>query len=150
MRNDYEQKPPQVLVVDDELEMIQVYKGQLEEHGFIIESAANGSEADFKITHHTFDLVITDLNMPYIDGIEFVKNLRGSHLNKNTPVVVVSGFLSKAAIVRLASFKVGKIYTKPLQFKVFIKEISEMIGYKARNDILSALVEKNEVEVKQD
>jgi len=66
-----------ILIVDDSATMIMSLKAALEMHGFIVESASNGQMALDKIKSGLKpNLIITDINMPVMDGIEFIKNVR--------------------------------------------------------------------------
>lgn len=130
MRTDYDKNPPQALIVDDEPDIIGIYRQYLEHAGYTVEIAGNGSEADFKVSHKTFDVIITDINMPYIDGVDFIKNVKAGNFNKTTPIVVISGFLSKHTVVKLATLQVTKIYTKPIKGDLFVREVNEIIGLK--------------------
>uniref|UniRef100_A0A7C2K2F8 Response regulator n=1 Tax=candidate division WOR-3 bacterium TaxID=2052148 RepID=A0A7C2K2F8_UNCW3 len=66
-----------ILIIDDSATIIMSLKTVLELHGFKVESASNGKEALDKIKSGLKpDLIITDLNMPVMDGMEFIKNVR--------------------------------------------------------------------------
>ena len=66
-----------VLIVDDSATMIISLKAALEMHGFTVESASNGKAALDKIKSGLKpNLIITDINMPVMDGLEFIKNVR--------------------------------------------------------------------------
>jgi len=68
-----------ILVVDDEApirEMIK--KGLSQMGGYSVEVAQNGAEAIEKIEKDIFDLVLTDIKMPEMDGLELLKNIKGT------------------------------------------------------------------------
>ena len=79
-----------VLVVDDSYTMRNMVSITLKDEGFEVESAVDGVDALSKIEEHKFDLVITDINMPNMNGIEFVQNLRSKDDYKFTPVLVLT------------------------------------------------------------
>lgn len=78
---------PRVLVVDDEPQLLRVLRVTLEARGFDLRTAANAPEALDLIADWTPDLVITDLSMPEIDGLELTKRLRS---RSRVPIVVLS------------------------------------------------------------
>jgi two-component system chemotaxis response regulator CheY len=80
-----------VLVVDDASLVRLYYRDALERAGFHVEEALNGLEALEKLLAATFDLLIVDVNMPQMDGLTFVKAVRGKGLPLSaTPALIVS------------------------------------------------------------
>jgi two-component system chemotaxis response regulator CheY len=78
-----------ILIVDDSATMLMSLKATFELHGFKVESASNGKEALDKIKSGLKpDLIITDLNMPVMDGLEFIKNVRP--LLKFVPILILT------------------------------------------------------------
>ena len=82
-----------ILVVDDEPVVVKSCERILTPEGYAVESASNGNEAIGKLGKDSFDLVITDLKMPDIDGIELIRWIRNSR--PDTGVVVITGFPSQ-------------------------------------------------------
>jgi CheY-like chemotaxis protein len=64
-----------ILIVEDEIVLQDVYKLVLESNGYIVHTAANGMEGLAKLKQLRPDLVLLDIFMPVMDGIEFLKNL---------------------------------------------------------------------------
>jgi two-component system, chemotaxis family, chemotaxis protein CheY len=80
-----------ILVVDDSHSMRSLVCGTLKGLGFQTVEAANGQEAMERIrTMPTLDMVITDLNMPVMDGITFVQNMRKLAALKYVPVLLLT------------------------------------------------------------
>ena len=79
-----------VLVVDDAGVARQMNALTLAREGFDVIESVNGREALSKIQGRKIDLVVTDINMPEMDGIEFIKQLRGMDEHKFTPVIVIT------------------------------------------------------------
>jgi len=78
-----------VLIVDDSATMIMSLKSALEMNGFKVETASNGQMAFDKVKSGIKpDLIITDLNMPVMNGIEFIKNVRP--LLRFTPILILT------------------------------------------------------------
>ncbi len=78
-----------VLIVDDSATILLSLKTNLEIHGFKVEQAKNGKEALDKIKGgFKPDLIITDLNMPVMDGLEFIKNVRP--ILRFTPILILT------------------------------------------------------------
>lgn len=79
-----------ILVIDDEKGILRVIEAALTKFGHAVEIAANGSEGIQKFDDGSYDMVITDLRMPGIDGQGVVKHIRNSRRN-SVPVIGISG-----------------------------------------------------------
>lgn len=79
-----------ILVVDDTRTMRKMVTAVLQGAGYSVEGAEDGSEALEKAKTRTFDLVITDYNMPIMDGIKLVSSLRGLPQYENVALIVLS------------------------------------------------------------
>ncbi len=80
-------KKARLLVVDDEENIRFLFKEELEEEGYSVDVASNGLEALDKIKQAVFDLVILDIKMPGMNGIEALNEIKNT--NKNLPVILV-------------------------------------------------------------
>jgi DNA-binding NtrC family response regulator len=81
---------PKILVIDDEMIVCESCKRILEEDGYEVETALSGMEAFEKMKEAHFDIVITDLKMPGIDGMEVLKRIRKEY--QETVVIMITGF----------------------------------------------------------
>jgi two-component system chemotaxis response regulator CheY len=79
-----------ILAVDDSASMRQMVAFTLKGAGYNVIEAADGQEAFDKAKGETVDLVLTDQNMPRMDGITLVKNLRGLATYSNTPILILT------------------------------------------------------------
>lgn len=80
----------QALVVDDSTTMQEMVSFTLTKAGFEVTRASNGKEALKSLGARQFALVVTDLNMPEMDGISFIKNLRAIDAYRFTPVLMLT------------------------------------------------------------
>ena len=79
-----------VLIVDDSVSMRQMVGFTLREGGFEVIEAEHGQDALDKLKGATVDLVITDLNMPVMDGIPLIQNLRAQPAMKTKPILMLT------------------------------------------------------------
>lgn len=79
-----------ILAVDDSSSMRQMVTFTLKGAGHQVTEAADGQEALNKAKSQQFDLIITDVNMPVMDGITFIKNLRTEVNYKFTPMLMLT------------------------------------------------------------
>ncbi|PWJ55696.1 two-component system, chemotaxis family, response regulator CheY [Quadrisphaera granulorum] len=103
---------PTVLVVDDAPTVRAYASGVLRAAGFTVEEACNGLEAMELLVARTVDLVVTDVNMPQMDGYELVRHLRERALEPAVPVVVMTTEArdadNEAALASGANFHLSK------------------------------------------
>ena len=80
-----------VLLVDDSATMLMSLKGSLEISGFRVETAPDGAAALRRLTSGLRpDLIITDINMPRMDGFGFIEGMRADPNHRTTPVLVLT------------------------------------------------------------
>lgn len=130
-----------VLLVDDEkLERVLIRKGyKWEENGFkIVGEAASGKEALEYINYHEVDIVVTDINMPGMDGLQFTEALLKAH--PKCRVVIVTGFREFEYARKAINLGVDEFLLKPIN----IKEISEVMA-KLKEEINQRNKEATEV-----
>jgi two-component system chemotaxis response regulator CheY len=77
-------------MVDDSFSMRQLVAFAVKSAGYDVETAASAGEAVEKLAQRKFDMVITDLNMPGIDGIEFIRSLRARSEYKFVPIIMLT------------------------------------------------------------
>ncbi len=78
------------LIVDDSTSMRQMVGFTLREGGFEVIEAEHGQDALDKLKNTTVDIIITDLNMPVMDGITLIKNLRKQPTLKSKPILMLT------------------------------------------------------------
>jgi two-component system chemotaxis response regulator CheY len=79
-----------VLVVDDSNSMRQLVSYTIKNAGYDVCEAVNGKDGLAKATGQKVDMVVTDLNMPEMDGIEMIKQLRGNASYRFTPILMLT------------------------------------------------------------
>lgn len=81
---------PTILAVDDSASMRQMVSFTLKNAGFDVVEAVDGQDAWDKAGAHAFDLVLTDQNMPRLDGIGLTRKLRGDARWKSLPILILT------------------------------------------------------------
>lgn len=79
-----------ILIVDDSTSMRQMVGYTLRQAGFWVIEGTNGQDALQKLEGQRVELIITDLNMPVMDGITFIKQLRNRPASRGTPVLMLT------------------------------------------------------------
>ncbi len=107
-----------VLVIDDEKQVLDLLKTALTLHGYTVEIAVDGHEGISKFDRSRYDVVITDIGMPGLDGIGVVRHIRGSE-KEATPVMGIS---RRPWHIEDAGFDV--ILEKPLSIKALLEQVA--------------------------
>lgn len=121
-------KGQRVLVVDDEPTILDLLIVLLEQSGFQVDTASNGEEACRKALKGDYDLILSDIKMPRVDGIEFYRRLRAQRPEMIRNLVFMSGdLLGKETAEFLEREKVPNL-PKPLEIPVLMKAIEDALG----------------------
>jgi two-component system, chemotaxis family, chemotaxis protein CheY len=105
-----------VLVVDDSRAMRAYVKGVLKEaYDWVVTETSSGFEALRCVARKQYDLVITDINMPDINGIELIRFIKRSDRNQATTIVVISTQSSKMNRTRIQELGVSCFVAKPFE-----------------------------------
>jgi len=106
---------PRILIVDDEPGIRQSLKGVFEDEGFATESLSSGEECLKKIAQSAFDLVLLDIWLPGIDGLETLRRLR--ELSPSTRVIMISGHATIATAVAATKLGAYDFIEKPFSLE---------------------------------
>ena len=107
-----------ILIVDDNLELLELIQRTLTRLDHQVESAEHGQEALEQISKQHFDLVISDVNMPHMDGIELSKRV------SDIPIILMSGYTSQAMIKQIDE---GSILKKPFKMSQLVDRIKQEV-----------------------
>lgn len=118
-------EPTKILIVDDEVSIREMIKKGLSQMGeFNVETAQNGAEAIEKIEKEIFDLVLTDLKMPEMDGLELLKNIKGTR--PEVMVILMTAYGSIETAVEAMKIGANDYITKPINFEDLLLHISKV------------------------
>ncbi len=110
-----------ILIVDDDVQMTVMLRKVLEKGGYDVETALNGQDALAKSAVGDLDLIISDIRMPGLDGLEFLERIKGDH--QDIPVILMTAFGSIEAAVE--SMKKGAYHyiAKPFKTEQFLSVV---------------------------
>ncbi|MFQ5427417.1 MAG: response regulator [Thermodesulfobacteriota bacterium] len=117
----------QILVVDDCSVTRKLLSFMIEHKGYSILGATNGVEALEKLAGPDVDLIITDLNMPLMDGLEFVKNVRDIVDYRHIPIIMLTTEAGDEDRRLAAEAGVSTYLVKPVEAEDLIGEIEKLI-----------------------
>lgn len=111
---------PRVLVVDDQEPNRNLIYRQLSRKGFRPELAVGGAEALKMMGQKKYDLVLLDMMMPGVDGIDVLKDIRSKHDPISLPVIMVSARTESEGIVAAIKLGANDYMTKPVDMASLI------------------------------
>jgi two-component system phosphate regulon response regulator PhoB len=107
-----------ILVVDDEEDILELVRFHLTREGYSVTLATSGEEALKKAKQDTFDLILLDLMLPGLDGLEVAKAMKADARTKNTPIVMLTAKGEDADVVAGLEIGADDYITKPFSPRV--------------------------------
>lgn len=101
-----------LLLVDDDPAVIRAYQSTLARHGVTVDTASNGKEAAERVKAGSFDVIVSDISMPQMTGIEFLKAVRGHDLD--VPVILMTGEPGLESAIRAVEYGAFRYLVKPV------------------------------------
>ncbi|MDD9939479.1 MAG: response regulator [Myxococcales bacterium] len=115
-----------ILIVDDSSAMRAYVRATLEDSfGATVEEATSGFEALRVLPRERFDLVVVDINMPNINGLELISFMRRSETHKETPLVIISTEASKRDRERAFSLGANAYLAKPFTSEQLLETLEQ-------------------------
>jgi CheY-like chemotaxis protein len=118
---------PLVLIVEDDPETRQLYVTVFAAKGFRTEAAHNGLQALEKANAISPDLILTDIAVPGIDGIELCRRLRANKLTEAIPLLAVTGYDDRHYPDRVLEAGANRVLLKPLHPETLIDEARRLL-----------------------
>lgn len=137
---------PKVLVVDDEKPLREFVRRNLDARGFSVLTASNGLEAIAAFQKHTIDLVIMDIMMPHLDGLETTQRIRQM---STVPIIILTALGEETDKVRAFDLGADDYLTKPFGTGELLGRVKAVLR-RARwtdGDIVDEKLERGEITV---
>ena len=121
------------LIVDDFSTMRRIVRGLLKEMGHVdCDEAEDGAAALAKLRSGRFDFVVTDINMPNVDGFELLERIRDDETLQHLPVLMVTAEARKEDIVRAARLRASGYIVKPFSKATLEEKLQKIMGQIAK------------------
>lgn len=124
-------KKIKVLIVDDSAVMRKIVERALRQGGLDLGEvfeAGNGAEALTAVRKGGIDLILSDINMPVMDGLEFLRNLAAENLAKGVPVVMITTEGSESRVVEALSAGARGYLRKPFTPEQVKERVAPLVG----------------------
>jgi diguanylate cyclase (GGDEF)-like protein/PAS domain S-box-containing protein len=128
--------PGRLLIVDDNELNRDMLARRLERKGYVVEVAESAHELPERVKQACVDIVLLDIEMPNISGIEALKTLRESYSPIELPVIMVTAKTQSEDIVRALDLGANDYLTKPVDFPVALARISTQLSHKRAQEAL--------------
>lgn len=116
-----------ILVVEDSAEVLDVFRTLLEMESANVLTASSGEEGLEAVAHARFDLIISDIGMPGMNGYRFLETLRTRFPEQCPPVVALTGYGDKQAIARATDAGFVAHLTKPVSMSAVVETLSRIV-----------------------
>ncbi len=116
-----------ICVIDDEPGIRAELGNWLKDYGYAVMTAASGSEALKKIRRKRPSLVILDIIMPEIDGLEVLHQLKSDPLTSSIPVIMLTAKMESSTIIKAQGLQAADYFMKPFENEEFIRSIRRYV-----------------------
>lgn len=120
-------KKTKILIVEDDIFMMKLYSKVFALEGFEVATAVNGQEGMLHVYKESPEIILLDIMMPEMNGLEMLEKVKGDPATKNIPVIMLTNLAGKTeadtAIAKGAAKYIVKSENDPKQVVVIVKEL---------------------------
>lgn len=116
-----------VLVADDEIHIIHVVAIKLRNNGYEVITAQDGAEAYELACEHKPDIIVSDLQMPIMNGFEFIEKLRANELMADVPVIMLTARSFEIEDEEKQRLKISECLSKPFSPKELLRIVEDVL-----------------------
>jgi two-component system cell cycle response regulator DivK len=116
-----------ILVVEDDLLNRMFYCDTLEQAGFAVSAVGDGALAMGEFERFAPDLVIMDINLPHVSGIELIERLKALPGNRELPILAVTAYVGRIEEERILQAGAARYLSKPVTMHEFLRAIADLL-----------------------
>ncbi len=120
--------PKTVLIVEDNELNMKLFHDLLEAHGFSTLQTRSGIEAITLARNHTPDLILMDIQLPEVSGLDVIKWLKEDEATRSIPVIAVTAFAMKGDEERIREGGCEAYLSKPISVSIFLDTVRHFTG----------------------
>jgi DNA-binding response OmpR family regulator len=117
-----------ILVVDDEKSFLDIIKDAFEIRGYQVITATNAVEAGLELADKKPELILMDIKMPGINGLQACDAIHRNPLTKNIPIIIISALSDETDIKRACKYGITDYMVKPVDMDRLVKRVKEVLG----------------------
>ena len=125
---------PRILCIDDEPNILKFLEAVLVRNGYEVLQTENGEEALEKIEKQGVDLVLSDVRMPKMDGLQVCRRIKGDERFRNIPVILITGLAEKEDRIKGIEAGAEDFLSKPIDSAEVLARIKMLLKVKALNE----------------
>jgi two-component system alkaline phosphatase synthesis response regulator PhoP len=123
--------PKKILIVDDEPDILEFLSYNFRKHGFLVVTANNGKEGIKVAEAESPSIIVSDILMPEMDGIEMCKEIRKSAQFNMTPFIFLTAVNDDYKVLYAMSVGANQYVSKPIRFEYLLTMVSKLMEEKA-------------------
>jgi CheY-like chemotaxis protein len=127
---------PVILCVDDEPANLKLLENILVPRGYEVVSSESGKDALLKIKTRTIDLVLLDLMMPEMDGLQVSRKIKENKTYKNIPIIMLTAYTGAESYIKSLSNEVFAYIQKPFETDELVRMVRAALGQSEANPSL--------------
>ena len=137
-----------ILVVDDEEDILELVRYNLARDGYRVVCAASGEQALSRAKSEPFDLILLDLMLPGIDGLEVAKRLKSKPETRHIPIIMLTAKGEEADIVTGLELGADDYVTKPFSPRILVARVKAVLRRKVQEEVDdSSIIQIYELEI---
>jgi two-component system cell cycle response regulator DivK len=117
-----------ILIVEDDPKNLKLFRDLLQVSGYTTLEATDGKQGVELAREEKPDLILMDIQMPVMDGLEATKLLKNDDVTKDIPIIAITAYAMKGDEEKMRDAGCDGYITKPIDVKGFLKKISEVIS----------------------
>ena len=121
---------PNILVIEDDDIMLKAIRNIRGKDGYVVITAKDGKEAFEKLENADYEVVVTDLMMPYANGLEVVSRLRSDETKRNVGIIVISSVGNEETITEAFRLGADDYLKKPIMAGELLIRIRKLLSNK--------------------
>jgi DNA-binding response OmpR family regulator len=129
----------ELLVIDDNVSMLELLRVHLKAAGHVVRAAPDAAEGIRAILAEPPELIVSDISMPYLDGLELLGVLRSDPMTKRIPVIFLTGTHDDDTRLKASELGVEDFLTKPIQIENLLSAIDKVLKKSRPNTDLRPL-----------
>ncbi len=116
-----------ILIAEDELLMLKALEFKLKKDGYVVDAVSDGKNAMEMVKANAYDLILTDIMMPFIGGMEILSYIKNNPDTKNTPVIILSAVGLESTVLEGFALGADDFIYKPFNLNELSVRIKKYI-----------------------
>ena len=129
-----------LLIIEDDPSMLELLRVHLRAVGHSVRTVSDAADGIRAILADPPDLILSDIAMPYLDGMELLRALRSEPLTRRIPVIFLTGLTDDDTLAKASTLGADDFLTKPIQVEDLLSSINKVLNRSRPSGALSPLI----------